>query len=134
MRHRNRTVHLGRTASHRKALRRNMAVSLFRVFGNRGYIITTREKAKFCRSFAEKLITLAKEDSVHRRRLAAARLGDKEIVRKLFHEIGPSFRDRPGGYTRIIKVSKRRIGDNATQVLFGFVPTAGGGGEATSEE
>ncbi len=122
MRHRKRTVHLGRTASHRKALRRALTCSLFRSFGERGYIFTTREKAKFCRSFAEKLVTLAKEDSVHRRRVAAARLGDKEIVQKLFSEIGPAYRDRPGGYTRIVKVEKRRLGDSATQVLFGFVP------------
>ncbi len=122
MRHRKATVHLGRTASHRKALRRALACSLFRSFGSRGYIITTREKAKFCRSFAEKLITLAKEDTVHRRRLAAARLGDKEVVKKLFEEIAPAYRSRPGGYTRIIKVPKRRVGDDATQVLFGFTP------------
>ena len=124
MRHRKRTVHLGRTASHRKALRRALACSLFRSFGERGYIFTTREKAKFCRSFAEKLVTLAKEDSVHRRRIAAARLGDKEIVQKLFSEIGPAYRDRPGGYTRIVKVEKRRVGDSATQVFFGFVPAS----------
>ncbi len=126
MRHRKRTVHLGRSASHRKALRRAITVSLFRSYGEQGYIITTREKAKFCRSFAEKLITMAKKDSVHHRRLAAARLGEKEVVQKLFDEIAPAFADRPGGYTRIIKVAKRRVGDNATQVLFGFVPQEAG--------
>ena len=122
MRHQKRTKHLGRTASHRKSLKRNIAISLFRSFGERGYIITTKEKAKFCRSFAEKLITLAKNDSVHRRRLAFAKLGDKGAVGKLFNDIAPTFRDHPGGYTRIIKLAKRRIGDDATQVLFGFVP------------
>lgn len=122
MRHRVHGKKLNRSSSHRLALQRNLTRSLFDSFGERGYIITTREKAKFCRGFAEKLITMAKEDSVHRRRLAAARLGDKDIVRKLFFEIGPAFRDRAGGYTRIIKVAKRRVGDNATQVLFGFVP------------
>lgn len=122
MRHRNRNKHLGRSASHRTALKRNMAVSLFRTFGERGYIVTTREKAKFCRPFAEKLITLAKVDSVQRRRLAAARLGDKETVQKLFDTIGPAFATRPGGYTRIIKLAKRRLGDSGVQVLFGFVP------------
>lgn len=126
MRHRKKTVHLGRSASHRKALRRAIVLGLFRSFGERGYIITTREKAKFCRGFAEKLITLAKDDSVHHRRLAAARLGDKQVVRKLFQEIGPAFRERPGGYTRIIKVAKRRVGDNATQVVFGFAPAEAG--------
>ncbi len=124
MRHLDRTKRLGRSASHRRALQKNMAISLFRSFGGRGYIVTTREKAKFCRPFAERLITLAKVDSVHKRRLASARLGDKDTVRKLFGEIAPAFKDRPGGYTRIIKLSKRRIGDNATQVLFGFVPKA----------
>ncbi len=59
---------------------------------------------------------------MHRRRVAAARLGDKGSIQKLFGEIGPAFKERPGGYTRIIKLSARRIGDNATQVLFGFVP------------
>ena len=122
MRHRDRRKHLGRTASHRQALRRSLTISLFRSFGEKGYITTTREKAKFCRPFAEKLITLAKEDSVHHRRLAFARLGDKKIVKKLFEEIAPAYRDRPGGYTRILKLSPRRIGDNAVQVLFGFVP------------
>ena len=122
MRHRDRTKRLGRSASHRRALRRSMTISLFRSFGWRGYIVTTREKAKFCRPFAERLITLAKDDSVHRRRVAAARLGDKGSIQKLFGEIGPAFKERPGGYTRIIKLSARRIGDNATQVLFGFVP------------
>ena len=123
MRHRKKTVHLGRTASHRRALRRSIIRGLFAAFGGRGYVITTREKAKFCRSFAERLITLAKEDSVHHRRLAASRLGDKDTVRKLFREIGPAYRDRPGGYTRIIKIAKRRVGDAAIQVLFGFVPS-----------
>jgi large subunit ribosomal protein L17 len=122
MRHLDRTKRLGRSASHRRALQRTMTISLFRTFGGRGYIVTTREKAKFCRPFAERLITLAKIDSVHKRRMASARIGDKDTVTKLFSEIAPAFKDRPGGYTRIIKLSKRRIGDNATQVLFGFVP------------
>jgi large subunit ribosomal protein L17 len=130
MRHQNRKVHLGRTASHRKALRKGIVCSLFSCFGGRGYVVTTREKAKFCRGFAERLITLAKEDSVHRRRLAAARLGSQDVVRKLFAAIGPAYKDRPGGYTRIIKLGKRRVGDNGVQVLFGFVPPQGASEEA----
>ena len=99
-----------------------MVIHLIRTFGERGYIVTTREKAKFCRPFAEKLITLAKVDSVHRRRVAAARLNDKGAVSKLFGQIGPAYVARPGGYTRIIKLAKRRVGDNGIQVFFGFVP------------
>ncbi len=129
MRHRKRTKHLNRSASHRKALKRSIVNSLFSSYGERGYIITTREKAKFCRPFAEKLITMAKEDSVHHRRLAFARLRNKEAVATLFNEIGPGFKERPGGYTRIIKLPKKRLGDKATQALFGFVQQGG-----TSEE
>lgn len=124
MRHQKRNKHLGRSPSHRKALKRSITTSLIRSFGEKGYIVTTREKAKFCRSFAEKLITLAKEDSVHHRRLAFARIRDKEAVAKLFNDIAPVYKARPGGYTRIIKLAKPRLGDNAVQVLFGFTTEA----------
>jgi large subunit ribosomal protein L17 len=132
MRHLRDKVTLGRTASQRKALCRNIACSLFTVFGARGYIVTTREKAKFVRRFAERLITLAKEDTVHRRRVVASRLGDERAVRKLFAEIAPAYRERPGGYTRIIKISRRRVGDAAVQVLFGFVPAGAREEKATA--
>jgi large subunit ribosomal protein L17 len=102
-------------------LKRSIVNSLFASYGERGYIITTREKAKFCRPFAERLITIAKEDTVHRRRLAFARLRNKEAVAALFNDIAPVFKDRPGGYTRILKLPKKRLGDKATQALFGFV-------------
>jgi len=107
MRHLKAGRKLGRNASHRHALFRNLARALF----EHGRIITTVEKAKAVRPFAEKLITLAKKGTLHARRLAIARLHDKDMVKKLFDEIGPRFADRPGGYTRIIKRTERRLGD-----------------------
>jgi large subunit ribosomal protein L17 len=107
MRHLKAGRKLGRNASHRQALMRNLARALF----EHGRIITTVEKAKELRPFAEKLITLAKKGTLHARRLAVARLHDKAAVSRLFNEIGPRFADRPGGYTRIIKRHERRLGD-----------------------
>src|SRR5262249_31942852 len=89
------------------ALKRNLARALF----EHERIITTLEKAKEVRPFVEKLITLAKKGTLHHRRLALARLPDREAIAKLFNEIGPRFQDRPGGYTRIIKRHERRLGD-----------------------
>ena len=91
MRHGNSGRGLSRTSSHRKAMFKNMMVSLLR----HELIKTTVAKAKELRRFMEPLITLAKEDSVHKRRLAFSRLGDREIVLKLFAEIGPFYKDRP---------------------------------------
>src|SRR5690242_5415458 len=107
MRHLNAGRKLSRNASHRAALLRNLARALI----EHGRIITTLEKAKETRPFVEKLITLAKKGTLHARRLAIARLHDKEAVAKLFKEIGPRFADRPGGYTRIIRRAERRLGD-----------------------
>jgi large subunit ribosomal protein L17 len=107
MRHLKAGRKLGRNASHRLALKRNLARALF----EHERIITTVEKAKEVRPFVEKLITLAKKGSLHHRRLALSRLPDREIIAKLFSEIGPRFQDRPGGYTRIIKRHERRLGD-----------------------
>ena len=87
---------------------RNMTNSLFR----HELIKTTLPKAKELRRIAEPLITMAKEDSVHKRRLAFARMRDKEMVAKLFTELGPRYRSRPGGYLRILKCG-HRTGDNA---------------------
>jgi large subunit ribosomal protein L17 len=98
---------LGRTASHRLAMFRNMTRSLV----EHGRITTTVAKAKELRPFVEKLITLAKEGTLHARRRALAKLPDKETVRVLFQEIGPRFADRPGGYTRVMRLSKVRLGD-----------------------
>ena len=108
MRHRKAGRHFNRTSSHRKAMLQNMTNSLFR----HELIKTTLPKAKELRRVAEPLITMAKQDSVHKRRLAFARLRDKEIVGKLFTELGPRYQSRPGGYLRVLKCGYR-TGDNA---------------------
>ena len=112
MRHKVATVKLGRTASHRKAMFRNMASSLIR----HETIRTTVPKAKELRRVIEPLITLAKQDGVAQRRLAFDRLRDKETVGKLFKELGPRFKDRPGGYLRILKIGERP-GDSAPMAI-----------------
>ncbi len=108
MRHRHSGRQLNRNSSHRKAMFRNMTSSLVK----HELIKTTLPKAKELRSYAEPIITLAKEDSVANRRLAFNRLRDKEVVGKLFSEIGPRYQSRPGGYLRILKCGFR-AGDNA---------------------
>ena len=101
-----------------------MTRSLFASFGDREYILTTREKAKFVRPFAEKLITLGKEKTLHNYRRGIQILGDETLVNKLFSEIGPRFKSRPGGYLRILRTSWKRLGDKADTVLLGFVGSA----------
>ena len=118
MRHRLAGRRLGRNTAHRLALQKNLIVSLFR----HERIRTTLPKAKEYRRRAEKLITLAKVDSVANRRRAFAWLRDNTIVRKLFDEIAPRFKDRPGGYTRVLHLSKRRVGDDASMALFELLP------------
>jgi large subunit ribosomal protein L17 len=108
MRHKVAGRRLGRTTSHRKAAMQNMAVSLFK----HELIRTTVPKAKELRRVAEPLITRAKEDSVANRRIAFSRLRDRDAVQKLFNEIGPRFKARPGGYMRILRCGFRP-GDNA---------------------
>ena len=108
MRHRKSGRHLNRTRSHRQAMFKNMAVSLF----EHEIITTTLPKAKELRRVAEPLITLAKEDSVANRRLAFSRTRSKEAVGKLFNELGPRYQERNGGYLRILKCGFR-AGDNA---------------------
>ncbi|KAB7622907.1 50S ribosomal protein L17 [Alkalilimnicola sp. S0819] len=108
MRHRKSGRKLNRNSSHRKAMFRNMAASLF----DHEAIQTTLPKAKELRRVAEPLITLSKKDSVANRRLAFARLRDKDVVKKLFEELGPRYAERPGGYLRILKAGFR-AGDNA---------------------
>ncbi len=107
MRHLKAGRKLGRNATHRVALMRNLARALI----EHERIITTVEKAKEARRFVEKLITLAKKGTLHARRLALAKMHDEAAVAKLFKEIGPRFADRPGGYTRIVKRHERRLGD-----------------------
>jgi|TARA_B110000977_G_scaffold186365_1_gene252223 large subunit ribosomal protein L17 len=108
MRHRNRGRQLNRNSSHRKAMFRNMVVSLL----DHEVIKTTLPKAKELRHFAEPMITLGKVDSVANRRLAFSRMRDKAAVGKLFTEIGPRYQSRPGGYLRIMKAGFR-TGDAA---------------------
>lgn len=129
MRHRVAGRTLSRTSEHRLALRRNMAASLF----EHETISTTLPKAKEIRGFAEKLITLAKKGDLHARRRAIGLLGgDRDIfdsegdvqgsvIGKLFSELGPRYLDRPGGYTRIIKLGMRRLGDAGPIVLLQLV-------------
>ena len=131
MRHRVAGRHLSRTSEHRLALRRNMVASLF----EHETISTTLEKAKEVRSFAEKLITLGKKGTLPARRRAIAMLNNRAIyveengkrvksgtvVGKLFSEIGPRYLERSGGYTRIIKLPKCRLGDGGKLVLLQLV-------------
>ena len=116
MRHRKSGRKLNRNSSHRKAMFRNMACSLF----EHELIKTTLPKAKELRRVAEPLITLAKNDSVANRRLAFARVRDDAVVAKLFEELGPRYQDRPGGYTRILKCGYR-AGDAAPMAYIELV-------------
>lgn len=116
MRHSNSGRSLSRTSAHRKAMIQNMAVSLLR----HEVIRTTLPKAKELRRAAEPLITLARTDSVAKRRLAFDRLRDREIVTKLFNELGPRYQERPGGYLRILKCGFR-AGDKAPMAIVELV-------------
>ncbi|MGU9957041.1 MAG: 50S ribosomal protein L17 [Arenicellales bacterium WSBS_2016_MAG_OTU3] len=129
MRHQKSGRHLNRTSSHREAMFKNMAASLFR----HEQIKTTLPKAKELRRVAEPLITLAKQSSVANRRLAFARLRDREIVGKLFDDIAPRFEDRPGGYLRILKCGNR-AGDNAPMAYVQLVEMAASPEEEAEEE
>lgn len=116
MRHKKAGRRLGRNSSHRKAMFRNMAASLLR----HETIKTTLPKAKELRRVVEPLITLAKDDGVSKRRLAFDRLRDKEVVGKLFNDLGPRFKARPGGYLRILKLGPRP-GDAAPMAIVQLV-------------
>ena len=143
MRHRKRGRKLNRTTSHRKALRKNMALALF----EHGRITTTLTKAKEMRSFVEKIITLSRTKNLanYRRVLSLLQTGGgtgrpldsgpaekplpkhkriprhKRVVKKLFDEIGPMMKDRPGGYTRILRLGQRRLGDATPLAMFALV-------------
>ena len=133
MRHRVAGRQLSRNSEHRVALRRNLVASLI----EHETISTTIAKAKETKAFAEKLITLAKKGTLSARRRAVALLGDRDIIDyednkavkkgtiigKLFSELGPRYLDRPGGYTRIIPLSLRRLGDNGQLVLLQLIGT-----------
>jgi len=131
MRHRVAGRQLSRTREHRLAMRRNLVASLF----EHETVSTTIQKAKEVRPFAEKLITLSKKGTLAARRRAISLLGNRSIYKeengrnvkshtvigKLFSELGPRYLDRPGGYTRIIPLAKRRLGDNGQVVLLQLV-------------
>lgn len=151
MRHRVAGRHLGRSPAHRKALRRNLAIALFQ----HGAIRTTEAKAKDVKPFVEKLITLAKKNTIQARRMVSAELGNRHgkrgndsrgkrqdtgrgrmfqvvdgfevqeleqsLLERIFDDIAPRYADRPGGYTRLIRLSERRIGDAGKQVLLQLV-------------
>ena len=116
MRHKVATFKIGRSGAHRRAMLANMVSSLY----EHGQVETTLVKAKEARRFAERLITIGKKGDLHNIRLAVARLRNKEMVRKLFTEIAPSYEGRNGGYTRIIKLGKRR-GDAAEMCILQLV-------------
>ena len=132
MRHRKRGNQLSRTSSHRNAMIRNMAVSL--IVHER--IVTTLPKARNLRPFVEKLVTLARDATVHRRRLAFARLRDRDAVAKLFDVLGPRYKERQGGYVRVLKAGFR-YGDMAPMAIIELVdrdPAAKGAGDKARVE
>jgi large subunit ribosomal protein L17 len=135
MRHHRSGKKLGRDSSHRKALYANLTSSLI----EHGRIRTTETKAKAVRPIAEKMVTLGRDGSIHARRQVLAYLRTQEVVHKLFSEVAPRFRDRPGGYTRVVKLGPRQ-GDSAPMAYLEFVdyvpeaPSQGGAGARRERE
>ncbi len=124
MRHRKPLKKLGRRSAHRRATLRALVIGLFLnepTDTHAERIVTTPAKAKAAQPFAEKLITLGKKGTLAARRRALKLLSNKRAVKKLFDEIAPRYTDRPGGYTRILRLGTRRVGDDAPQVLFELV-------------
>ncbi len=117
MRHGKHKYKLGVTPSHRKSLIRNLANEII----DHGKIKTTQTKAKAVKPVVEKLVTLAKVDTVHNRRLAYSKLNNRDMVNKLFNEVAPKFKERNGGYTRIIKLADKRLGDASAMGYISFV-------------
>ena len=117
MRHSKHKYKLGVNPSHRQALMKNLAVEII----DHGKIKTTHTKAKAVKGYVEKIVTLAKVDSVHNRRLAFKKLNNKSAVTKLFAEVGPKFKERNGGYTRIVKLADARLGDATKMGYISFV-------------
>jgi large subunit ribosomal protein L17 len=118
MRHLNQGRKLGRTTAHRRAMLRNLVTS----FLEKERVVTTVAKAKEARPLAEKMITLAKKNTLHTRRQALAFVTKESVVRKLFDKLGPRFSERPGGYTRIIKTGPRK-GDGADMAVLEMIGT-----------
>ena len=120
MRHRKKVAKLGRNAAHRKAMLRNLATDLLR----HERVTTTLSKAKAVRRVAERLVTLGKRDTLHARRHAARVIRDKDVLSKVFNELAPRYAERPGGYTRIMRLSTR-AGDRAQMAVIEMVGAAG---------
>ena len=116
MRHRKKVPKLGRTASHRDAMLRNLATDLLR----HEKVRTTLAKAKAVRRVADRMVTLGKRDTLHARRRAARTILDPEVVRKLFDELAPRYAERPGGYTRVLRLATR-AGDHAEMAIVEMV-------------
>lgn len=132
MRHLKRTAKLGRTSEHRNAMLANLVCSLI----EHKRVTTTLAKAKAARSVAEKLVTLGKSGTVHDRRLAVARLHQESAAKILFKEIAPVYKDRNGGYTRIVKLNQRQ-GDSAQRAILewvDFAPAAPAAAETPAPE
>ena len=129
MRHRVQGRKLGRTSEHRQALLRNLSTELF----EKERIRTTLHKAKELRPYAEKLVTMAKRETLHARRLVLREIHDRRVVAKLFDTLSARYAQRPGGYTRIIKLGPRR-GDNAEMALIELVDAEIQGGDGDAEE
>lgn len=117
MRHGNHKYKLGVKPQHRKALVQNLSIELI----THGKIKTTETKAKAIKPVVEKLVTLAKNDTIANRRVAFTKLNNKEAVKALFETVAPKFKQRPGGYTRILKIAEGRLGDGAKQAIIAFV-------------
>jgi large subunit ribosomal protein L17 len=129
MRHGKKIAKLGRTASHRKAMLSNMMMSLFA----NERITTTQIRAKALRRTAEKVITFAKKGDLHARRQVLRVIADKQIVSKLFDELGPRYKSRNGGYTRVVKLGPRR-GDGAFMSIIELVDRPGAAAAEPEEE
>ena len=130
MRHRKKTIKLNRDSAHRRALLTNLAISLVR----EETITTTLVKAKAVQPLADRLVTLGKKGTLAARRRALQLLGNREAVKKLFSEIAPRFEERPGGYTRILKLAAPRTGDGATLALLAYVELSGEKKSLSSKE
>jgi large subunit ribosomal protein L17 len=124
MRHRKKVAKLGRVAPHRNALLRNLVTDLLR----HERLTTTLTKAKALRPVAERMVTLGKRDTLHARRRAARLIRDEDVVRKVFNELAPRYAERPGGYTRIMRLEPR-AGDRAEMAIIEMVEAGGGAKE-----
>lgn len=132
MRHRKHTFKIGKKPAHRRSMLANMVCSLFKEEGGR--ITTTLVRAKEARRLAEKMITLGKKGDLHSRRRAISKMRSANVVNKLFEEIAPEYKDRNGGYTRIIRLGQRR-GDAAEMAILALIkePVGGAVEEVTAE-